>query len=138
MICNLRPTDVHPPLHHLVLWGTSRVIGISELSMRLPSIVFGSALVPVMYGAAKAAFDRRTARVAALLVVPAPFLVWYSQDARMSSLFMLIGVAGVWAQIVALRTGRTRAWMAWGVLSAMLTWTQWFALLPLTSEESRV
>src|SRR3546814_5058270 len=84
--------------------GTSRVIGISELSMRLPAIVVGAALGPVMYGAAKAAFDRRTARVAALLVVPAPFLVWYSQEARMYSLFMLIGVAGVWAQIVALRT----------------------------------
>src|SRR3546814_4623312 len=98
--------------------GTSRVIGISELSMRLPAIVVGAALGPVMYGAAKAAFDRRTARVAALLVVPAPFLVWSSQEARMYSLFMLIGVAGVWAQIVAFRTGRTRAWVAWVVLSA--------------------
>src|SRR3546814_20280489 len=107
--------------------GTSRVIGISELSMRLPAIVVGAALGPVMYGAAKAAFDRRTARVAALLVVPAPFLVWYSQEARMYSLFMLIGVAGVWAQLVALRAGRTRAWVAWGVLSALLIWTPWFA-----------
>src|SRR3546814_18943117 len=88
-----------------------------------------------MYGAAKAAFDRRTARVAALLVVPAPFLVWYSQEARMYSLFMLIGVAGVWAQIVALRTGRPRAWVAWGVLSALLIWTQWFALLPLAVQQ---
>src|SRR3546814_20050416 len=129
MICNLRPTDVHPPLHHLVLWGTSRVIGISELSMRLPSIVFGAALVPVMYGAAKAAFDRRTARVAALMVVPAPCLVWYSPEARIYSLFMLIGVAGAWPQMVAICTGRTRAWGSWCGLSAILLWQPWFAIM---------
>src|SRR3546814_16414879 len=48
---------------------------------------------------------------------------------------MLIGVAGVLAQIVALRTGRTLAWVAWGVLSALLIWTQWFALLPLAVQQ---
>src|SRR5690606_15478269 len=82
-----------------------------------------------------AIFDRRTARVAAFLAVPAPFLVWYSQEARMYSLFMLIGVASVWAQVVALRTGRWRPFVLWGLASAALLWTQWFALLPLAAQQ---
>lgn len=134
MLDDLRSTDVHPPLHFIVLWVQVRLFGISEWSVRFPSVLFGAALVPVLYGAAKELFDRRTAQVAAILVVPAPFLVWYSQEARMYALFMLIGVAGVWAQVAALRRGRWQAFLAWAVLSALLLWTQWFALLPLAAQ----
>jgi hypothetical protein len=48
---------------------------------------------------------------------------------------MLIGVAGVWAQVVALRRGSRSAFVAWGVASAALLWTQWFALLPLMVQQ---
>lgn len=134
MLDDLRSTDVHPPLHFIVLWVQVRLFGISEWSVRFPSVLLGAALVPVLYGAAKDLFDRRTAQVAAILVVPAPFLVWYSQEARMYALFMLVGVAGLWAQVAALRRGRWQAFLAWGVLSALLLWTQWFALLPLAAQ----
>ena len=131
MLANLRATDVHPPLHHLVLWVSVRVLGTAEWAVRLPSVLFGAALIPALHGAALQLFDRRTARVAALLAVPAPFLVWYSQEARMYALFMLLGVLGVWAQAAALATGRPRAFVAWGLASGALLWTQWFAVLPL-------
>jgi uncharacterized membrane protein len=68
--------------------------------------------------------------------VPAPFLVWYSQEARMYALFMLLGVLGVWAQAVALQTGRPRAFVAWGAASGALLWTQWFAVLPLLAQNA--
>jgi hypothetical protein len=135
MLRDLQHTDVHPPLHHLVLWVMVRLFGTAEWAMRLPSVVFGAALVPVLYGLAREVFDRRTALVAAALVVPAPFLVWYSQEARMYSLFMLVGTAAIWAQVAALRRGRWAAFVAWGALSAALVWTQWFALLPLAVQQ---
>ena len=40
-------TDVHPPLHHTLLWLTVRVFGTSEFAVRLPSLIAGVALVPV-------------------------------------------------------------------------------------------
>jgi Dolichyl-phosphate-mannose-protein mannosyltransferase len=131
MLANLRTTDVHPPLHHVVLWATVRVLGTAEWAVRLPSVFAGAALVPVLYGTAVELYDRPTARVAAVLAVPAPFLVWYSQEARMYALFMLFGVLGVWAQTAALRRGGAGAFVGWGVASAALLWTQWFAVLPL-------
>ncbi|HEX4868108.1 MAG TPA: glycosyltransferase family 39 protein [Acidimicrobiales bacterium] len=135
MLRDLQLNDVHPPLHHLVLWVVVRLFGTAEWAMRLPSVLFGAALVPVVHGLTREAFDRRTARVAATLVVPAPFLVWYSQEARMYSLFMLLGAAAIWAQLAALRRGRWGAFVAWGALCAMLVWTQWFALLPLAVQQ---
>jgi len=131
MLDDLRTTDVHPPLHFIVLWGVVRLLGTAEWAVRLPSVLFGAALVPCLYGLCRELFDRRTAQVAAVLAVPAPFLVWYSQEARMYALFMLLGVGGVWAQVAALRGGSRRAFAAWSVASAALLWTQWFAVLPL-------
>lgn len=136
MLDDLRHTDVHPPLHFVVLWVSVRVLGTAEWAVRLPSLLFGVALIPVVFGAARELFDRRTARVAAILAVPAPFLVWYSQEARMYSLFMVIGLAGIWAQAVAMRRGSTGAYLAWAVASAGLVWTQWFAFLPLAVQQS--
>lgn len=135
MLHDLRTTDVHPPLHFLVLWVSARVLGTAEWAVRMPSVIFGAALVPVLYGAAREAFDRRTARVAAALAVPAPFLVWYSQEARMYALFMLVGVLSVWAQLAALKSGRWSAFVAWGAASAALMWTQWFAILPIATQQ---
>lgn len=131
MLDDLRGTDVHPPLHFIVLWGVVRLLGTAEWAVRLPSVLFGAALVPCLYGLCRELFDRRTAQVAAVLAVPAPFLVWYSQEARMYALFMLLGVGSVWAQATALRRGSPRAFAAWSVASAALLWTQWFAVLPL-------
>lgn len=136
MLDDLRNTDVHPPLHFIVLWVTVRLLGTAEWAVRLPSVLSGAALVPVLYGMTRELFDRRTARVAAALAVPAPFLVWYSQEARMYALFMLIGVLAVWAQVAALRRGSAAAFAAWGVASAALVWTQWFAVLPLLVQQA--
>ncbi|MGE3620685.1 MAG: glycosyltransferase family 39 protein [Acidimicrobiia bacterium] len=131
MLDDLRRTDVHPPLHHVVLWATTRLVGTGELAIRAPSILAGALTVPAAYGLAREAFDRRSARVVAVLAVPAPFLVWYSQEARMYALFMLAGTLAVWAQLVALRTGRTAAYVAWALAAAAMVWSQWFGLLPL-------
>jgi hypothetical protein len=94
-------------------------------------VLAGVLLVPALYGLTREVFDRRTARVAAVLAVPAPFLVWYSQEARMYSLFMLAGVCSVWAQVVAQRRGSVGAHVVWGLGLAAMVWIQWFGLLPV-------
>ena len=55
MLDDMATTDVHPPLHHAVLWVTVRLFGTSELAVRLPSLLAGVALVPVMYWVGKVA-----------------------------------------------------------------------------------
>ena len=49
MLDDMATTDVHPPLHHALLWVTVRVFGTSEFAVRLPSLIAGVALVPVLY-----------------------------------------------------------------------------------------
>lgn len=131
----LETTDVHPPGYFAILWGWVRVFGTGPLSVRMPSIIIGAALVPVLYAMGRDLYDRRTGVVAALFGVVAPQLVWYSQEARMYGLFILLVTLSVWAQVRALRNGSTRAWLAHGVLSAALLWTQYFTLFVVLTQQ---
>ena len=49
----------------------------------------------------------------------------------MYSLFILLAVLAIWAQLAALRTNQWSAWMASGLCQAGLLATQWFGILPI-------
>jgi uncharacterized membrane protein len=138
MIEVLRDTDVHPPGYFTVLWATVRAFGDSELALRLPSLVAATALVPMLYVAGKAMYDRATGLVAAGFAVVAPIVVWYSQEARMYAQLMLLAVVAVWALHQALETGRARYWLAYALAGAALAWTQYFAFLPMATFEAAI
>jgi uncharacterized membrane protein len=48
MIAGLAAKDVHPPLHHAVLWVAVQQLGTGELAVRLPSIIAGTLLIPTL------------------------------------------------------------------------------------------
>jgi O-antigen/teichoic acid export membrane protein/4-amino-4-deoxy-L-arabinose transferase-like glycosyltransferase len=135
MLDELRWSDVHPPLHHLVLWVTVRVAGTGELAVRMPSILAGAALVPVLYLLGRDLYGRATGRVAALAGAVAPFLVWYSQEARMYSLFMLAATAAVLGQVRVLQRGAPRDWALYTLATVAMAWSQYFAVLPIAVQQ---
>jgi hypothetical protein len=135
MLHDLRTTDVHPPGYFTILWGWVRAFGDGPLSVRMPSIIFGVLLIPAVYATARELFDRRTARIAAVLSVLAPQAVWYSQEARMYALFMLLVMLAVWAQARAMRTGGLRAWAAYTLVTAALVYTQYFTVLVIAAQQ---
>jgi hypothetical protein len=128
MLDDIRSTDVHPPLHHVIAWFSVRVFGDGELALRVPSIAAGVALVPALYATARELWDSRTGLIVASLATAAPILVWYSQEARMYSLLLLLGVLAAWAQARALRTGSPHAWLAYAVSAAGVIYTQYFGV----------
>ena len=135
MLADLRTSDVHPPLHHAVLWVTVRIFGTSELAVRLPSIVAGVALVPALLWTGRVVYDRRTGWLAAGFATIAPFLVWYSQEARMYTLFMLFATIAVGAQVRAIRRGHRADWLLFALSATVMVWTQYFAVLPLVVQQ---
>ena len=129
LLTSLRTTDVHPPLHHLTLWVLAHTLGTGELVMRAPSILAGTVLIPVLYALARELYDERAGLVAAGIGAFAPFLVWYSQEARMYGFFMLFASLAMLGQLRAIRTGRRRDWALYGVATTLLIWTQYFSIL---------
>jgi O-antigen/teichoic acid export membrane protein len=135
MISNLRTTDVHPPLYFSVLWVSVRWLGSGELAVRLPSIIAGTLVVPMLYVLGKEAYDRRTGVVAAAVGSVAPIMVWYSQEARMYALLMLFGVIALWAQVRILNRGGRLVWVIYAAASIALVWTQYFGALQVVVQQ---
>ena len=136
MLHDLRTTDVHPPLYFALLWLDVRVFGVGELAVRLPSILAGALLVPALYATGRDLYDRRAGLAAAALAVIAPQAIWYSQEARMYALFMLLAVLAVWGQARALRSGRARDWTLYTAATVALLWTQYFSILLIALQQA--
>lgn len=135
MIHHLSTLDVHPPLYYTLLWVTMRLFGNGEIAVRVPSILLGTLMVPAMYLAGRDIYDRRTGLVAAAVGAVAPVAVWYSQEARMYSLLMLLSILAVWAQFRALHAGRTRNWLLLGLLQAGIAWTMYLGVFFVIAQQ---
>jgi uncharacterized membrane protein len=135
MIATIARQDVHPPLHHILLWFTVRLFGDGPLAVRAPSIVAGTVLIPMLYVAGREFYSREVGLVAAGLGTVAPVAIWYSQEARMYSTFMLFALVAVWAQVRLLRDGRVVSWALYLMATAALVWNQYFAVLQVVVQQ---
>jgi uncharacterized membrane protein len=129
MVRFLRTEDVHPPLYFSILWANIRVFGDGANATRIPSIIAGTAVIPVAYLIGKSVATRRAGYAAAALSVPAPLLVWYSQETRMYAMFMFWSAVVMWATIRCLQDGRFRYWAAFVLANAILFYTEYFGVL---------
>lgn len=89
-------TDFHPPLYYLFLKLWATIFGVSEISLRFPSIIFGCGTIIFGYLIGKHLLSKKAGLVAALLTSLNPLLVYYSQEARMYSLATFLVSGAVW------------------------------------------
>ncbi len=80
--------DVHPPFYYWLLKGWSLVGGTGPISLRLFSVLFGVATIILAFIAMRQWFSKSwvPALLGALVIAINPFLVIYSQEARMYTL----------------------------------------------------
>ena len=92
--------DIHPPAYYLLLklWG--QVWGLRETGARSLSAVLGVAVVWGLYLTGGLIKNKRTGLLAALLAAINPFLIYYSQEARMYQLLALAGVFTTYAVLL--------------------------------------
>jgi len=122
-------SDIHPPLYYYMLHFWIYLAGKSEFSVRFPSLICGVLIIPILYQ-----LGRRLALtmarpmtpgkaqaiglLAALLSLISPAYVWYSQEARMYTMLILLGTASSLLLLKALEdqeSGKAK--------SRNLTWT---------------
>ena len=100
-------TDTHPPLYYLIIAVTRRLFGLSDFAFRYPSVLFGVLLIPLLYQFGRALLSSQTPSplgrgtatggpaitlglLVALLATVNPLQVYYSQEARMYTLLVLL------------------------------------------------
>jgi mannosyltransferase len=83
--------DTHPPLYYLLVYITRLLWGESDYAYRYFSLLMGVLLVSIVFQLGRELFGRQAGVLAALLVAINPLYVWYSQEARMYTLLVLLG-----------------------------------------------
>lgn len=89
--------DFHPPLYYLLLKLWTDIFGYSEIALRMPSVIAGVLTLPAVYLVSRKWFGERVALLSALFLAINPLAVYYSQEARMYALAMMLIAWSFWA-----------------------------------------
>ena len=125
--------DFHPPLYVLTLRWWSLLFGSSEFALRGMSLLFGVATVLLVYFIVKRLrFGENTARLATLFAAVAPFLIRYSQEARMYGMAAFLACAATLSLLIALDwtqkpfAKQLKWWLIYGLLMAAAIYTHYY------------
>lgn len=94
------------------------VFGEREWAIRLPAMVFGTVTIPALYWVARQALDRQSSLAAALLLSVSYHHIFFSQNARGYSAYLLFSLVSSVLLVKGLTRDTGRVWAAY--VAAML------------------
>ena len=114
---SMEPT---PPTYYLLLRGWMTMWGHSEAALRSLSAVASTLCVPVIYFLGRELVGKWQGVLAALLFALCPMSLYFAQEARVYTIFMLAASIVLWAAAVLLRDPRSKKAAVFYVLFATL------------------
>lgn len=124
--------DVHPPLYYFILHYWMLLFGTSAFAMRLLSALFGVLAIPMIYLVGRQLFNKEAGLVGALILAISPLNVIYSQDARMYSLMVLLGLLSTYFFLRFLQKSNGLVAAAYILSTTLLLYTHvygWFVVI---------
>ncbi len=106
-------------------------LGDSETLLRLLSVIFAAATVPMLYLVGRDLFGTRIGATAAVLLPLNSYFIEQAQEARGYSLVMLLVTTATFLYIRAVRNGRKMTWGLYALVSTLAVATHAFALFVL-------
>lgn len=92
IVLNRSQTGIHPPLYFILMYFWTKIFGDSEFALRSLSLVFGVLSILILYRFVSKIYDRTIALISSLLFTLSPFFLYFSQEARMYSLFTFLAL----------------------------------------------
>jgi len=119
LIRNLFRAGHNGPLYYLLMGGWLSLVGESEFALRYLSLCSGVLAVPLAYQAGRQLVGRQAALMAAALMAISPYLIWYSQDAKMYALVTALTLLAMTCLLEALATQGTRWWVGFVAFASL-------------------
>lgn len=125
------------PLHYLLAHAALSIDG-GLTSLRLISVAFAVASIPVVAALLARLVDRRTAVLATLVTAVSWTLLYHAIYARMYSLFLFTSALSILLLLCAIERSARGRWAAWAAATLALLATQPYGVLVLAAEAAFV
>ncbi len=107
------------PLYYLLLRPWLALMGQSEYALRWTSVFAGLLALPLTFIWGRRLFNPTIGLIAALLLAVNPYHLWYSQEARMYALLVVMTLLALWSFANAVERGKWWRWLIWLALTTI-------------------
>ena len=122
-----------PPLDYIILH-FFLYFGDSEFIVRLPSAIFGILAIILIYKVGKMLFGTKEGLISAFLLSISPMHIWYSQEARMYSLFTFLSLLSLFFFYNAIKENDKKSWAGFIFSTLLCVYTHYFAFFVVLVE----
>jgi uncharacterized membrane protein len=126
--------DVHPPLYYFLLHYWMMVFGTSASAVRLLSVLFGVLAIPMIYVVGRQLFNKGVGLVGALILALSSFNIYYSQEARMYSLLVLLALVSMYFFWRFLQQSNLVSSVGYVLSTTLLVYTHYFGWFVLIAQ----
>jgi 4-amino-4-deoxy-L-arabinose transferase-like glycosyltransferase len=125
--------EITPPLYFLASWATT-LLGDAPQLVRTPSLLAGTASIPLIYLLGLRTVGRPAALLAGGLTALSPFMIVLSAEARGYALMTFLVMGSTLAMLLALDERRSRWWIAYAVCLCAAVYTHYTSVFPLAAQ----
>lgn len=126
--------DVSPPLHYLILHLWIKIFGSGEISTRLFSAIFGVLFIPAICYVGTSLFNRRIGLISAFIVSISQFHIRYSQEVRMYSMLVIVGLFSMYFLYKAATENTRSFWVGYTLFTVLTIYTHNYGTFIAISE----
>ncbi len=130
-LIELVKVEMHMPLYLYLSRGWNDLFGVSEFSLRMLSLIFGVLAVYVIFLLGKRMFNERVGIYSALLLALSPIAIYYSQEARLYTIFMFIVLLSFYMFISYLKYDKFKYLLFYLLVNILMLYTNIFAFVVL-------
>jgi hypothetical protein len=123
--------ETSPPLYFILAWATKGLLSSPVQSIRLVSLITGTAAIPLTFVLGLWTVGRRAALVGATCVALSPYLIFYSTEARPFMLMLFFTLLSTLTLLRALDSGKILWWVAYAACSCGAVYSHYSAVFLL-------
>ena len=117
--------ETTPPLYFILAWATKGILSSHVQSIRLISLVTGTAAIPLTFLLGLWTVGRRAGFVGAACVALSPTMIFFSTEARPYMLVLFFGLLSTLALLRALDTDRLSWWVAYAACTCAAAYSHY-------------
>ncbi len=122
------------PFYSMLMQAWNKLFGISEFSLRLPSLIFSFLSVILVFILGLRLFNKNVSMLAACVMGLSPFHIWYAQEARSYSMLLFFGLLSNCLLFEALKEEDKKLWAVFILVSVLGLYTNYCHLILLVTQ----